>query len=179
MVALLRGINVGGNKMVPMARLRELAESLKLEQVQTYIQSGNLLFVSSYSPDEVEALLERAIHKTFGFEVPVIVRTHTEWQVYTVGSAFKHSETERPALLHLGLSKRPPAQGAQGLLDARCAQGERALVTNNGVWLDYSASVARSKLSPAFLDKAIGSVVTARNWKTVCAIADLFEAFAT
>mgnify|MGYP002372376888 CR=1 FL=1 len=82
MVALLRGINVGGNRKVPMADLRALGESLGLKSVATYIQSGNLVCVSSLTPEEVEAGLERAIEKHFGFEVPVIVRTGDQWAAY-------------------------------------------------------------------------------------------------
>lgn len=71
-VALLRGINVGGNNRVPMAELRVVCESLGYQDVQTYINSGNVLFVSATKPEG--ATLERAIEKQFGFPVPTLVR---------------------------------------------------------------------------------------------------------
>ncbi|HEY0086783.1 MAG TPA: DUF1697 domain-containing protein, partial [Allosphingosinicella sp.] len=65
-VALLRGINVGGNRKVPMAELREVAEGLGLTRVRTLIASGNLVFVGKGTPDSLEAKLEAAIEARFG-----------------------------------------------------------------------------------------------------------------
>ncbi len=172
MVALLRGINVGGNRKVPMADLRALGESLGLKSVATYIQSGNLVCVSSLTPDQ----LERAIEKHFGFEVPVIVRTGDQWAAYARGSAYPEAETERPNLLHLGLSKRPVAPAAMAQLQSKMATHERVTVLRDALWLDFSEGVARSKLSPAVLDRAVGSTVTARNWKTVVQLNQMLQA---
>src|SRR3954468_14393721 len=78
-VALLRGINVGGNKKVPMARLRELLQGLGYTEVATLLQSGNAVFTSKEkSPAKVVKQLEAAIAEEFGFEVSVVVRTRDE-----------------------------------------------------------------------------------------------------
>src|SRR6185436_8585513 len=111
-VALLRGINVGGNKRVPMADLRNLATKLGWGKVATYIQSGNLVFVSSGSSAALEAALETALARHFGFSVEVIVRGATAWSAYARGTPFPDAQAARPHRLLLGLSKRPPKPGA-------------------------------------------------------------------
>jgi uncharacterized protein (DUF1697 family) len=174
MVALLRGINVGGNKKVPMVELRELAVKAGLVEVATYINSGILLFKTSRSPVDVEAALEAAIAKHFGFTVDVIVRTKPAWAKYAKGSPFPDAASERPKALHLGVSKRAPVKSAEGVLRERAAEGERITIDGDAIWLDFAAGVAKTKLSPAVLDKAVGSTVTARNWTTVQTLAEMF-----
>jgi len=74
-VALLRGINVGGARKVPMSELRELFEQAGMSDVRTYIASGNVIFTSGRKPGpRLERSLEEAIERKFGFEVPVLVR---------------------------------------------------------------------------------------------------------
>src|SRR4051812_37404015 len=78
MVALLRAVNVGGRKL-PMAELRALCAGLGWTDVATYIQSGNLVFTAPGKAEAIEEVLETAIEKAFGLDVPVIVRTQAEW----------------------------------------------------------------------------------------------------
>jgi uncharacterized protein (DUF1697 family) len=173
MIALLRGINVGGHRRVPMAELRDLALAAGLSDVGSYIQSGNLTFAAALDAAAAEAALEKAIEARFGFAVDVIVRTAAQWARYAAGSPFPDAASARPNLLHLGLSKRPPKPDAAEKLKARAAAGERIELLGDAIWLDFGAGVARSKLSPAAIDKAAGSPVTARNWKTVLKLAEL------
>lgn len=167
MVALLRGINVGGNRKVPMAELRALAEQAGLADVATYIQSGNVVFGSTKTPELVATTLEAAIEKKFGFFVDVVVRTQAQWATYAQSCPFAEAAAERPKLLHLALSRKPPARGAAEALQARCSAGETLSLVGDALWVDFAGGVARSKLTPAALDKAVGSTVTARNWTTV------------
>jgi uncharacterized protein (DUF1697 family) len=167
LVALLRAINVGGNRKVPMAELRTLAEELGWEHVATYIQSGNLVFSAAATAADAEDSLERAIERHFGFAVPVIVRSAETWSGYAAGSPFGDAETERAKLLHLGLSKRPPKAGAVDGLLKYCTSGERVELRGDALWIDFPTGVARSKLTPTVVDRLIGSPVTMRNWNTV------------
>lgn len=77
-VALLRGINVGGNAKVSMQALRQMAEEAGLQNVRTYINSGNLLFESSLKKSDVTSTLQKALHKTFGWEIALILYTSEE-----------------------------------------------------------------------------------------------------
>lgn len=175
-VALLRGINVGGNKIVPMADLRGVAEKLGFERVATFIQSGNLVFSSDLKPAAAEAALETAIERRFRFPVEVVVRTEAQWRKYTAGSPFADAETERPRLLLLGLSKQRPKAGAAEALRKVAAAGERIEIRGDGIWIDYQVGIGTSKLTPAILDRAVGSTVTARNWNTLQKLAEMIRA---
>jgi len=176
MLAFLRGINVGGNKMVPMAELRALAEGLGLGDVETFIQSGNLIFTTALAPAAVEAALERAIEKRFGFTVDVLVRTAEQWRRYAAGSPFADAAADRPNMLHLGLAKAAVRPGAGEALGKYVQTGERVHAADDCLWIDYRNGAGRSKLSPAVLDRAVGSTVTARNWRTVQKLSELVAA---
>jgi uncharacterized protein (DUF1697 family) len=178
MVALLRGVNVGGNKRVPMAELCRLAEDLGCSHVASYIQSGNLVLVTALEPPSLEQALERAIQSHFGFSVEVIVRSADAWLSYAAGSPFADAERERPHLLHLGLTKRTPKPGALAALEPFAKAGERLRLHADALWIDFLGGVARSKLSPAVLDRALGSTVTARNFRTVQKLAEMLAALA-
>lgn len=73
-VALLRGINVGGNNKVPMKQLGQICETIGLTQVKTYINSGNVIFQSELASQQLSALLETAIETEFGFKISVQIR---------------------------------------------------------------------------------------------------------
>lgn len=178
-IALLRGINVVGKKQVPMAELRALAAGLRLGDAETYIASGNLLFTTKLAPAAVEARLEAALEERFGFEVAVIVRSGADWLRYAAGSAFPAAERERPNLLLLGLSKARPRPDAIAALRPYCQSGERIALSGDALWIDYRESVGKSKVTPAVLDRLVGSPVTARNWRTVQALAAIVRARGT
>ena len=176
-VALLRGINVGGQKRVPMQELRALASEARCSGVVSYIQSGNLVLSRRSAANALEGALESSIAAHFGFEVQVIARRGEDWLVYAQGSPFPDVETQRPHLLLLGLAKRPLAPGAAEAIRARAQAGERVEVVGDAIWIDYGGGVARSKLTPAVLDRAAGSTVTARNWRTVLKLAEMVQTF--
>lgn len=175
LLALLRGINVGGNKKVPMEELRALAVNAGYVDPKTYINSGNLYFRTGDAPRKVEATLEKAIAKHFGFSVDVVVRTQAEWEAYAKKSGFPDVEKTRANLLLLGVAKAPVAKGAADALNALAKSGERVKAVKDALWIDYADGVGRSKLSPAALDKHAGSPVTSRNWNTVLKLAELMR----
>lgn len=176
LIALLRGINVGGNKLVPMAELKELAVSIGYEDATTYIQSGNLVFSASASPREAEVALERALERRFGFSVEVVVRSAREWKKYTVDNPFPDAEREHPNLLLLWVAKRPVKAGALAALLPYAKSGERISLLKDALWIDFGSSVAKSKLTPTVVDRLVGSTTTARNVRTVHKLAELAAA---
>jgi len=178
-VALLRGINVTGQKKVAMATLRELAEKLGYQNPETYIQSGNLVFGSQATPAALEAELEKAIQRRFGFFVAVMVRTSRDWARYAKGTPFPDAAAERPNKFYLGLTKAPPPKGAAAELMARAQAGERIVVDKGVLWIDFLEGAGTSKLTPAVLDRVVGSSVTLRNFRTVQAIAKMVAARAS
>lgn len=162
-LALLRGINVTGKNLIPMVKLAAVCTELGWKDVATYIQSGNVVFTSQAKPAALETALEKAIQHTFKLEIPVVVRSATEWAGYIEGCPF---EGEGKFLL-LALSKQKPRAGDVSALLEKAQAGERVERVGDALWIYFTGGVARSKLSPAVLDRAVGSSVTARNFNTV------------
>lgn len=174
MVALLRAVNVGGRKL-PMAELRTLCGELGWTDVATYIQSGNIVFCTPGKPEAIEAALEAAIRKHYGYEAPAIVRTAAQWAHYPPGNPFPKVAKDDPARLHLLLSKRPPAKGAENAIQARAAADEEVRRAGDALWIHYPHGAGTSKLTPALIDKAVGSPATARNYRTVLKLLEMLE----
>jgi len=168
MVALLRGINIGGNRKVPMSDLCDIAEKTGLTEVQSYIQSGNLVFeAGKMKIDQVVTLLEETIEKRFGFQVDVIIRTATQWKKYSSKRPFFSAARDRPNLLLLGLCKGPCNKDIAVKLSEYVIHGEKIKIVGDAIWVDFVKSIGNSKLTPAVFDRAVGSTVTMRNWNTV------------
>jgi uncharacterized protein (DUF1697 family) len=171
-VALLRAVNVGGRKL-PMADLRALCTDLGWADVETYIQSGNILFRANGRPAALEEILEEAIEKRFGFKAPAIVRTAEQWAAYSPRNPFPEAARDEPNRLMLLLSKQRPAEGAENALEARAADGERIRRIGDAVWIHFPEGAGTSKLSPTVIDRAIGSPATARNHRTVLKLEEM------
>jgi uncharacterized protein (DUF1697 family) len=172
-IALLRGINVGGHNKIPMPELRSVSAELGWGEVQTYIQSGNLVFTAGAAPSALEAELERAIERRFGLLIPVIVRAATDWPAYVKSNPFPDVCEKEPNLVMLGLSKSPPKADTEMRLQERAAPGERIVRVSDALWIHFGSGMARTKLSPALLDRLAGSPVTMRNWRTVLKLGEL------
>lgn len=173
-VLLLRAVNVSGRNRVPMARLREvLATETDLADVSTYIASGNIVCATPNDPDAACVAVRRAIHDEFGFDTPVIHRTHA--QLVSSESAQPFSEGDVKAVHAMFLEDRP-ARGAVAALEGRLLPTERLALISNDLWIDYGAGgVHSSRLTKAVLDRALRVTGTARNLRTVRTLIELTE----
>ncbi|WP_204490178.1 DUF1697 domain-containing protein [Archangium primigenium] len=174
-IVLLRGINVGGHRKVPMAELRALGEGLGFTDVASYIQSGNLVVTAPGPAAAVEASLEQAIAQRFGFEVDVLARTPAQWTGYMKDNPLREASDAEPQRVMLVLAKAPPRAEAVEALRAR-ATTERLEASKGALWVHYPEGAGVSKLSPALWERCVGSPVTARNWGTVLKLAAMVEA---
>lgn len=172
-LALLRGINVGGHKKVPMAELRAVAQGLGLTNVATYIQSGNLLFDAPAGAAKHEAALEAALADHFGFEVAVLVRTAKQVRALPAANPFRAEAAATPKLVMLMLTKAAPRADAPVALAERATADERAALAGGALWLHLPNGSARSKWTPALLARLAGSTTTTRNWNTLLKLVEL------
>jgi uncharacterized protein (DUF1697 family) len=171
-VVLLRAINVGA-RQAPMADLRAACEVAGFAEVASYIASGNLVLTSPRSAAEVEARVEEIIQERSGFHSDAIARSATAWRRYLNADAFAADRKARPAQVHLCLSKAPPNPDAASRLAERATLGERFVIEGDALWADFAGGVGKSKITPALLDRCVGSPVTARNWNTVLKLAEM------
>jgi uncharacterized protein (DUF1697 family) len=174
-IALLRGINVGGRNTLPMVGLRELAAELGWSEVRTYIQSGNLVFDASGKAAALEVALEKAIAAKFGFAPAVIVRTAAQLNSLAEANPFPKESGKTPHWVLLGLTKHEPKSGAAEAIEAKGQAGERVVEAGGGLWFHYPSGVGTSKLTPALIDRAAGSPLTARNWRTMTTLIGMLE----
>jgi uncharacterized protein (DUF1697 family) len=172
-IALLRGINVGGRNAVPMAALRALCAGLGWREVETFIQSGNVVFEAGGPPGALESELEGALDARFGFKPPAIVRGSAAWAEILAANPFPRESEAEPNRVLLGTAKDALAPGAAAALEARAAAGERVREAGGALWFHYPHGAGQSKLAPAMIDRAAGSPVTARNWRTALALRDM------
>ena len=168
-IALLRGINVGGNRKVSMAELRGLAEELGLGSVRTYVASGNLVFDSDEAPAALEAKLERAIEGRFGFPVDVIVRTGEEWAAIAEGNPFRQEGRAAPNLVMMAVGKEAPDDEAVSALRARASPNEKVERVGDAVWIWFGDGAGRSRIGTG----PAKGVWTSRNWRTVQALREM------
>ena len=166
-IALLRGINVTGYNSIAMPELRSLCADLGWGDIQSYIQSGNLVFKAGGSAAKLESALERAIDRRFGLSIPTIVRAAADWPAYVKGNPFPGASQSEPNHVLLALAKAPPKPDAVAELREWAAGRERVVLAGDALWIHYRSGVGKSKLTPALLDRLVGSPVTARNWNTV------------
>ena len=172
-IALLRGINVGGNNKIPMAELRSLCAEIGWEKAETYIQSGNVVFEAAGAAAQLEAALEKAIESRFGISISVIVRSGKDWPAYIAANPFPEAAEEEPNRLMLGLSKSPPNEDAADLLQERAKDGEQVRLAGGALWIHFPGGSGTSKLSLALIDRLAGSPVTTRNWRTLLKLRDM------
>lgn len=173
--ALLRGINVGGNKKVPMADLRAVLEGLGHGDVQTYLQSGNAVFSSAEQDTGVLARgLEAAIEARFGFRVACLVVDGPHLRAVAEACPFPAAELEGKQLHVTFFSEQPGAErfaalDAAGYLPEEYRLGDRVL------YLYAPDGLGRSRLAEALARPAVvkGLDATTRNWNTVRKLVEL------
>jgi uncharacterized protein (DUF1697 family) len=174
MVALLRAVNVGGRKL-PMADFRTQVAELGWENVATYIQSGNLVFDADCSPAEAEAAIEALIRAQYGYEAPAIVRTRDQWAGYPGGNPFPDAARDTPNFLLMLVAKERLKPDSAEVIQARASAGEQVRKVGETLWIHFPEGSGTSKITPAIMDKAMGSTATSRNYRTVCTLLDMLD----
>ncbi len=156
-----------------MADLRTHCAGLGWAEVETYIQSGNVVFAANGSEPKLEARLEEEIETRFGLHIPVIVRSAAEWPKLVAGNPFPEAAEKEPNRLMLLLSKKPPVTDAAEAIQARAKAGEQVARNGDALWIHYPQGSGTSKLSPSLIDRLVGSPTTSRNYRTVLKLQEM------
>jgi uncharacterized protein (DUF1697 family) len=172
-LALLRGINVGGHRRLPMAVLRELASELGYTGVSTYIASGNLLFRAASGDEELAAALAGAIRARFGFAVDVLVVDGATVARALAEHPFADGD---PRMVHVGFCDAPVSSEALDRMRALTGPGERVAADGRLLYLDHGpAGVAGSALTARLTSLLKPGFGTARNLNTLTRLAALLR----
>ena len=171
-IALLRGINIGGNNKLPMKDLSALLTGMGLREVQTYIQSGNVVFRSAAKDRmALAAKISAAIKTQHGFAPRVWLLTVEELREAMANNPYPEAEAV-PTSLHLLFLAEVPPQPKLKEMDALKTSSERYTLTDKMFYLHAPDGVGRSKLA-ASAEKLLGVAATGRNWNTVCKLAEM------
>jgi uncharacterized protein (DUF1697 family) len=171
--ALLRGINIGPHKRIGMPALRAIVESLGHTDVETHLQSGNVVFTPAPGgPADLGAQLEQAIAAATGHDVPVVVRTGEELAKVAGASPYTVDDPTKLVVVFLGEAIE---LGDLSLGDLGAYLPDELTLAGRELYVRVPNGQARSKLMEALTKRRLPTTVTARNWRTVVALAELTE----
>ncbi len=170
-IALLRGINVGGHKKIPMAELRLLLEKKGLRNVKTYIQSGNVVFQSpSQDKTEIEELIKKLILDHFGFEVPVLVKTHSELK--TIINACPFLEDEKIKSYFFLLQSLPNKENVEEASEKQY-EGEDYKILNDCIYYYCNKGYGQAKFNMSLFERKLETNATSRNYRTMVKLIEM------
>jgi uncharacterized protein (DUF1697 family) len=167
-IALLRGINLGGHKIIKMDQLRRTFDELGFKDVKTYIQSGNVIFkTSAQAPAKLAKRIEEKILGQFGFPVPVVVKTAVEIDEVIRANPLLKEKGIDPGKLHVTFLACAPEQSALKTLDGAEVAPDQFHCSAQAVYLHCPNGYHATKLGNNVLAKMLKVGATTRNWKTV------------
>ena len=175
-VALLRGINVGGNNILPMQDLRDLLAGLGCADVATYIQSGNAVFRHSGSAAKLSILIADKIESNFSFRPAVMVIAARLFA--DIAAANPYSDlADDPKQVHIAFLGAPAVSANLDRLQELASAGEEFILKGTAFYLYAPNGIGRSKLAAA-VEKCLGVATTSRNARTVSKIGELLDRLA-
>ena len=163
-VALLKGINVGGHHKIPMAELRQLLTKEGFRNVQTYIQSGNVIFQASDKIEGIEDKIQKSIHAHFGFEVSVIVKTHEELEAIFEACPFSNEKKEKSYFI---MFSRIPDNELVEEVSKITFENETFVIKNDCLYFYNSAGYGQAKFNMNSFERKLNVTATARNYNTM------------
>jgi uncharacterized protein (DUF1697 family) len=167
-IALLRGVNLAGHKMVAMADLRAMLTDLGFAEPRSLLQSGNLVFQArAQASARLERVLEQEAQRRLDLETEFHVRTAAEWQTIIRSNPFPDAARKDPGHLLMMCFKNAPAAKDVKALQAAIKGREVVRAVGRQAYVIYPDGVGSSRLTTALIDKTLGLRGTARNWNTV------------
>ncbi|RKE98427.1 DUF1697 domain-containing protein [Ichthyenterobacterium magnum] len=164
-IVLLKGINVGGHKKVPMADLRNLLTASGFEDVKTYIQSGNIILKSAETNlQNLEHKIQKAIIEKFGFEVSVLVRIRQDLQRIFNDCPF--SEEKKVKSYFTMLHTTPDSELVKAASE-KIYKGEEYFIINDCIYFYCEKGYGKAKFNMSFFERKLKTIGTARNYNTM------------
>ena len=169
-VSLLRGVNVGGHNLLSMARLRALYVTLGCDDVETYLQSGNVVYRRGRDPAGVARSVEAAIKRELGLDVRVVTRTHADLRAVVAADPFPGADPSRRIVMFLA---GPPGREIAKELGHVTLGADEAMLIGNELHLHCPDGIGDSKLPGLLSEKRLGVAATARNWRTTTRLLEM------
>jgi uncharacterized protein (DUF1697 family) len=170
-ISLLQGINVGGQKRIAMEALRALYRSVGVVKIQSYVQSGNVLFAAEEeNPAALTKKIEARILEACGFSVKVFLRTPADFHRILAGNPFLEDRKEDPSKLHVSFLYHPVNRSIWSNVIVPPGIIDEFIPGEAEVYLFCPDGYGKTKLSNSFFERKLKVPVTTRNWNTVEAL---------
>jgi len=175
-LALLRGINVSGQKLIKMEELRKLLESVGFKNVATYIQSGNVFVdTDEASAEKVGGEIKKVIKEKYGWDVGILMLSLPYLQKTVKDNPFlKEPDIDLKKVYVSFLSEKPSAENIEKFRQFDIQQ-DIAVIDGNVMYLKYSNGAGNTKLTNALIENKLKVVSTSRNWNTTLKLLEMFE----
>jgi len=166
-IAMLRGVNVSGHNTIKMDALRGLCQGLGFRNVDTYAQSGNIVFQTLLeNPAAISKRIRETVLQSFGFNTPVIVRTSKEMRNVIVNNPFLKEKDIDSTKLHVTFLSETAQKGSAKELEILATSPDRFYPASHEIYLYCPGGYGRTKFSNNAIEKALSVKTTTRNWKT-------------
>lgn len=167
-IAILRGINVGAHRIIKMHDLQQMMIDVGFKNIQTYIQSGNMVFQSKmYDRQDLEVKIFKAIKTKFDFEVPVMVIDLEEFNNIVIENPFLYDTSKNQEYFHLTFLSGKPNQIYIDKINENHAIHEEFILRNNVVYIYCPEGYSKSKLTNSFFETKLKVKASTRYWKTI------------
>ncbi|WP_353148830.1 DUF1697 domain-containing protein [Flavobacterium sp.] len=175
-LALLRGINVSGHNMIKMDALKKMLENMGFQNVETYIQSGNVFLESEEeTAASVGFKIKQEIAKVFGYDVPVIMVSKTDLELCFNNNLFlKEKDCDSKKLYVAFISKELTPSAINDLKISNFKPDEAAIDTSR-IYIKYAIGAGKTNLDQKYIEKKINVVATIRNWNTVTKLFEMYN----
>jgi uncharacterized protein (DUF1697 family) len=173
-IALLRGINVSGQKSIKMADLTKLCDTLGFKNISTYLQSGNIIFEYETTDTLIIAdTIKKAIRKKYGFEVDTIVRSAHELEKIISGNPLIQKLNIDTDKLHITFLLNHPQEQNVSAIEMAKEDNEIFIIKGREIYLYCPNGYGRTKLNNQAFEKKLKTPATTRNWKTASALLEI------
>ncbi len=175
-IAILRGINVSGKNIIKMAEFRELLSELDFENINTYIQSGNIVFTyKKENAGKLEEIIKNKIKEHYNYDVPVLVREAAYFNSIINNNPFLKGREEDTKFLHVTyLSEKPKIENIEKT-NALDFPPDEFIINENKVFVFCPNGYGKTKINNTFFEKKLGVSATTRNWKTTLKLLEMVE----
>ena len=174
-LALLRGINVSGHNMIKMDTLKSLLETLGYQNIETYIQSGNVfLETTEENPNSIGFAIKQEIFKQLGFDVPVIVISKPDLEKCLTNNPFFKEKNIDTKKLYVAFISKELNNNALNDLKISQFKPDEAFIDGNRIYMKLETGAGSTKLTQKYIEKKLNLTATVRNWNTVNKLLEMF-----
>lgn len=175
-LALLRGINVSGHNMIKMEALKTTLEAVGFQNVQTYIQSGNVFIdTEEDNPAAVGFKIKQEIFKAFGHEVPVVVIGKTDLQACFKNNPFLKEKEADVKKLYVAFISTTLRSDSVNDLKMSQVKPDEANIDANRIYIKYAVGAGKTRFDQKYIEKKLNVTATIRNWNTVTQLLKMYE----